>query len=87
MSSSSAEARDLLEEMTFEEGLKRLDEIVRKMEDLELPLDESLKLFEEGVRLSRMCSKRLDEAEHKIEQLLEDQDGKPVVVPVEEAAK
>ncbi|MGE5485189.1 MAG: exodeoxyribonuclease VII small subunit [Ignavibacteriales bacterium] len=71
--------------MTFEEGMKRLDEIVRRMEDTELGLDESLRLFEEGVRLSRICSKRLDEAEHKIEQLLEGKDGRPCVAPVEES--
>ncbi len=74
-------------DLTFEEGMKRLDDIVRKMEDLELGLDESLRLFEEGVRLSRACSKRLDEAEHKIERLLEGRDGKPCTLPMEDADK
>jgi exodeoxyribonuclease VII small subunit len=73
--------------MSFEEAVKRLDEIVKKMEDLELDLNESLALFEEGMRLSRMCSRRLDEAEHRLEQLLEGEDSQPTVVPLEGGPK
>lgn len=56
--------------MDFEKNLSRLEEIVHKMEDGELPLEESLKLFEEGVRLSRECNLKLNEAEQKVKVLL-----------------
>jgi len=59
----------------FEESLQRLEVIVREMERGELPLDHSLKLFEEGVALSGSCRKELEEAEGKVEILLK-QDGK-----------
>lgn len=54
----------------FEECLQRLEVIVKDMEKGELPLEESLKLFEEGVTLSAACRKELDEAEGKVEILL-----------------
>ena len=56
--------------MDFEKNLNRLEEIVHKMEDGELPLEESLKLFEEGVRLSRECNQKLADAEQKVKILL-----------------
>jgi exodeoxyribonuclease VII small subunit len=56
--------------MAFEKKLKRLEEIVEKMEEGEISLDDSLKLFEEGVKLSRDCSKELTEAEKKVKVLL-----------------
>lgn len=58
----------------FEEALKELEEIVRKMESGDLTLEKSLKSFEEGVRLSRFCSKRLDEAERRVEILLKNEE-------------
>lgn len=61
---------------SFEEALKRLEEIVHLMESGELTLEESLGLFEEGVRLTRVCSQRLDEAEKKIEILTQDEQGR-----------
>ncbi len=51
----------------FEESLKRLEEITEKLEKGELSLDESLKIFEEGIKLSRFCQKKLTEAEQKVE--------------------
>lgn len=54
-------------ELKFEEALVRLEEIVRNLEQGEASLDESLLLFEEGVRLARFCNEKLDEAEAKIE--------------------
>ncbi len=51
----------------FENSLKRLQEIVRQMEDGELALEESLQLYEQGVQLTRVCSQKLDEAEKRIE--------------------
>jgi exodeoxyribonuclease VII small subunit len=59
----------------FEECLQRLEVIVKEMERGDLPLEQSLKLFEEGISLSGSCRKELDEAEGKIEVLLKD-DGK-----------
>ena len=65
--------------MDFEKRLNRLEEIVAKMETGELSLEESLKLFEEGVKLSRDCNVQLTEAEQKVKLLLGiDDDGKPV---------
>lgn len=61
---------------TFESSLGELEKIVRKLEDGELSLEESLKLFEDGVKLSRECQERLDQAERRIEVLLKDADGK-----------
>ncbi|MCB0349625.1 MAG: exodeoxyribonuclease VII small subunit [Bdellovibrionales bacterium] len=63
--------------MDFEKKLSRLEEIVTKMESGNLPLEESLKLFEEGVKNSRECQKQLTEAEEKVKVLLKvDADGK-----------
>ena len=62
-----------MKEMKFETALKRLEEIVEKLEEGDLDLAESLKLFEEGVKLSKVCNKKLNEAEKKIEMLTRDQ--------------
>lgn len=63
----------------FETSLAALEKIVRDLEAGDLTLEESLKLFEDGVRLSRECQERLDQAERRIEVLLRDTDGKPIV--------
>jgi exodeoxyribonuclease VII small subunit len=55
---------------SFEVAIKRLNEIVQVLERGELPLEESLRLFEEGVKLSRVSQQRLDSAERRVEQLL-----------------
>ncbi|MBG98907.1 MAG: exodeoxyribonuclease VII small subunit [Solibacterales bacterium] len=57
-------------EPSFEEGLDQLEKVVKKLEDGDLPLEKSLELFEQGVRLSDSCQKQLREAEHKVEILL-----------------
>ncbi|HSB11626.1 MAG TPA: exodeoxyribonuclease VII small subunit [Blastocatellia bacterium] len=62
-------------EKSFEASLDELEQIVRQLEAGDLPLDRSLELFEQGVRLSRECQKRLDEAERKVEILLRGNDG------------
>lgn len=64
--------------MNFEDSLKRLEEIVRKMEQGTASLDESLRLFEEGTGLVASCNKQLDEAELKVVRLMKGPDGKPV---------
>ena len=55
----------------FEDALEKLENIVREMEAGEMPLDSALKSFEEGIRLIRFCSAKLDETQRRVEQLLE----------------
>ena len=64
---------------TFEAQLASLERIVRELERGDLPLERSLELFEQGVRLSRECQERLNEAERRIEVLLRDDAGRPVI--------
>ena len=71
---------------SFETAMKRLEEIVRTMERGALPLEESLKLFEEGTALVRSCTKQLDEAEMKIVKLMKGPDGEPVEQEFEDEA-
>ena len=59
----------------FEAALGRLEEIVKALEDGELALDSSLELFEEGIRLSRLCHGKLEQAERRVEMLLKDASG------------
>jgi exodeoxyribonuclease VII small subunit len=61
-------------EKKFEKALEQLEGIVKKMEEGDLSLDESLKAFEEGIRLSRFCADKLDETERKVEILLREDD-------------
>ncbi len=70
-------------EKSFEESLAKLEAIVEKLEGEELSLEASLKAFEEGVRLTRFCNKKLTEAEKKIEILLKDAEGNEKVEPFE----
>jgi len=62
--------------LKFEEAMSRLETIVSELEKGDLPLDESLKIFEEGIKLSKTCLKMLDDAERKVEILVQDKDGK-----------
>lgn len=64
---------------TFESSLSSLEKIVRRLEQGDLSLEESLKLFEDGVKLSRECQERLNQAERRIEILLSDEGGKPIL--------
>ncbi len=69
---------------SFEDALTRLGEIVELLESGSLPLEESLRLFEEGVRLARTSQARLDSAEKRVEELLTiDEAGNPVVRELE----
>ena len=61
--------------LTFEEALSRLEEIVRELETGSAPLDKSLAMFEEGVSLVKLCGDRLDSAEQKIKMLVKGEDG------------
>src|SRR5947199_5930570 len=69
---------------TFETQLGALERIVRELERGDLPLEESLKLFEEGVKLSRECQERLNQAERRIEVLLRDSEGRPILSAFDE---
>jgi exodeoxyribonuclease VII small subunit len=64
----------------FEDSLAELEQLVERMEQGNLPLEESLKLFERGVQLTRACQKALKEAEQKVQILLED-NGEPTLQP------
>lgn len=61
--------RKMSKEMTYEQAIKRLEEIARLLETADSPLDDSIKLFEEGAKLADFCSKKLDEAEQKLTEL------------------
>jgi exodeoxyribonuclease VII small subunit len=71
-------------EKSFEESLTTLEEIVAKLEVGDLPLEESLALFEEGIRLSRTCRERITSAERRIEILMRDTNGSLVARDIPE---
>lgn len=64
--------------VTFEEAMERLAEIVKLLEKGDVPLDESMRLFEEGTKLSAKCASLLDGAQLKVEKLMKGADGAPV---------
>src|SRR6267142_1449912 len=70
---------------TFEASLEALERIVKELERGDLPLEKSLELFEQGIGLSRQCQERLSQAERRIEVLLRDNQGRPVVSAFEDA--
>jgi exodeoxyribonuclease VII small subunit len=63
-------------EKKFEEAMERLENIVERLESGDLSLEESLKIFEEGMNLVSFCSKKLEEAEQKVTMLIKDQNGR-----------
>ncbi len=67
------------ENKTFEENLQRLEAIVRAMERGDVPLEESLKLFQEGTDLVRQCGKLLDDAQLQVKKVMTAPDGSPVL--------
>ncbi|MFZ0820418.1 MAG: exodeoxyribonuclease VII small subunit [Candidatus Acidiferrales bacterium] len=70
----------------FERSLARLEEIVRKLENTNLSLDDAMKLFEEGVALSRDCQKQLEQAEGRVEILMKKAGGEMAAEPFEPGA-
>lgn len=66
------------ENITFEQAFSRLEEVVRALEGGETTLEKSLQLFEEGVKLARLCSVRLDTAEGRMRKLIESEGGEVV---------
>jgi exodeoxyribonuclease VII small subunit len=71
-------------EMKFEEALQKLEKIVNDLENGALALDEALEKYEEGIRLSKMCAKKLEVAKKKVEILLKSEDGVPELRPFDE---
>ena len=65
-------------EMSFEEALRALEEVVRKLESGDVPLDESISLYERGEELRRHCQARLDAAQARIEKIVAGPDGKAI---------
>ena len=70
--------------LTFEESMGRLEQIVRSLEQGNVPLEESLKLFQEGTQLVRSCSQLLDNAQLQIQKVLTTPDGSPVMEEIED---
>jgi len=71
------------QDLRFEDALEQLEKIVTQLEEGDVSLDNSLKMFEEGIEMSRICAKKLEEAERKIEILTKTKDGKMVKKPFE----
>ena len=71
-------------EIAFENALERLETIVQNLENGDLSLEEALKVYEEGVRMADICSKRLTEAEKRVEVLMKTTGGKLKAVPFDE---
>ncbi|HEY6122143.1 MAG TPA: exodeoxyribonuclease VII small subunit [Pyrinomonadaceae bacterium] len=81
MNEGEAQAR------TFEASLEALEKIVHELERGDLSLEKSLELFERGIKLSRECQERLNQAERRIEILMRDNQGRTVVGPFNESGK
>ena len=72
------------EAITFEDAMKKLESIVETLGGGNLSLDDSLKMFEEGMELCKFCNKKLDEAEYKVEKLMEKKGGELSVEELKE---
>jgi len=82
--------RDIMKEIKFEEALKRLEEIVAKLETGDMSLEESLAKYEEGIKLSKICSRQLEAAKSKVELLMKSGSKfeiKPFEAPPEQKPK
>lgn len=66
---------------SFEQSLKQLEQIVRELESGDLPLEQALKKFEEGMELSKFCSQKLEETERRITQLMQNSSGAVIEKP------
>jgi exodeoxyribonuclease VII small subunit len=81
MNNPGAKRTDPGKKPDFEQSLARLEEVVRKLESANLPLDQAMKLFEEGMQLSRDCQGQLEQAEARVEILLKKAGGELAAVP------
>jgi exodeoxyribonuclease VII small subunit len=68
-------------DLTFEQAFKQLEQVVQQLESGELPLEQSVALFERGMALAQFCEKKLDEAEQKVQQLVQVGSGGPTMIP------
>ena len=75
------DAADAPQKIDFEKSLGRLEEVVRRLEHANLPLDEAMKLFEEGVDLAQKCQKQIEQAEGRVDILLKSAHGKLTPAP------
>jgi exodeoxyribonuclease VII small subunit len=87
VNSPPAKKSDPAKTPNFEQSLGRLEEVVRKLDSASLPLDEAMKLFEEGMQLSRDCQKQLEEAEARVEILLKKAGGALTAQPFDPEAE
>jgi exodeoxyribonuclease VII small subunit len=71
----------------FEDTLLELEKIVQRLEDPDVPLDEAVALFEDGIKLSRFCSQKLDEVEKRVDLLVKDEQGGIASHAFDEAAE
>lgn len=74
---------DIMATQTFETAMKKFEKVVEELESGDLPLEKSLKKFEEGISLSKFCSKKLEEIEAKVSQLVKDSKGGVMEEPAE----
>ena len=81
MNSTPAKKPEPAKKPDFEKSLARLEEVVLRLENPQLSLDDAMKLFEEGVALSRECQRQLEDAEGRVEILLKKADGKITAEP------
>ena len=70
-----------MSELKFEKAMTRLENIVDELERGDLDINKSLEIFEEGIKMSRLCTKKLNEAEAKIQKLTKDKKGELITVP------
>jgi exodeoxyribonuclease VII small subunit len=70
-----------MSELKFEKAMTRLENIVDELERGDLDINKSLEIFEEGIKMSRLCTKKLNEAEAKIQKLTKDKKGELIAVP------
>ena len=68
----------MAKKMTFEVAMKQLEKIVQELESGDMPLEKAIKKFEDGIKLSKFCTEKLDESEKKITLLMRDAEGKKV---------
>jgi exodeoxyribonuclease VII small subunit len=85
--SQASKAGGKMAEKKFEEAMKRIEEIVQHLESGELSLEDSLKYFEEGMKLVKFSTRKLEEAEKKVTLLVEDREGKHSQLPFEPEEK
>jgi len=77
----AGKASDAVDKMSFEEALKELEDIVRRLEAGDVELEKSIEIYERGAKLKAHCESRLKSAELKIEQIVQGGDGKPATEP------